>query len=903
MEKSQLPSAIHIGTAIMIQQVDFGKLAELILANSSEAATYLAIADGVPLLTSQAVFNRDMAEVKRLRLERDISNCERKADFDMIHLGSSHTSRKVKSNSRHHLNRLAKLWCVRHPKYVLKGIATENGVVSSPSGMIEELKKAWKPVFGMAGQPSPFTQMVLDKGAVPVDFRGIRTPNSELYRRVLSRAPHTAPGKDGIPFSAWANCGPAGPLSLYQYGSHLAAGSSPHAEFNESIMHFIPKEVDEQSRSSGHIVCEAPATRPFSLKNTDNKTIASVYNEALTPILAKQSFWTQRGFTKGRQLIQNVLDLDTFSRLAALRPELKPILVLFDFASAFPSVFHCWLMAVMVHCGAPQGLRNIVQALYTANNAFVQTESGYVFLFSILSGVLQGCPFSGAIFSMCVEPFVRRIYAMVDAVSLGASRICADDIGIVLNRLSAFVRLPPIFKAAQLVAGLTLKPKKCVIIPLEGSFSETLQDAIKNWLHEKVPAWAFFSIRLAGKYLGFMIGPGAKDQSWVEPLRKWKLRAKEISTSGMPTAAAITAYNSKAITLLSYVAQLEPPPASIGAKEMHTVNSLLRVPPQTFSRAAAFNLEHYGGVQILCINAFADICMMRTALKTLSGFESTFNMLRERWSVEAPLGVAFRGDLIGYTHPPFFHPPLVFNLHLAVRKLNTCPGLAKAGRAAFHQLGESKGGYRATPADLYSSVLKMHFHLPALPALTKERLTKLFPDVQWGRCAFDTYFELLKQAKGFRAMASIKSVLGAWCTSSRMHEPNILPCLFGCPCPAVDTFTHYVQCPCLWWEVHIFLISHNLVDLAFKIHFVGTSDQALFFKLGLEAECYDDFLPIALAFGLYHALKLHSKAEVLRHLESLDFSGLRGLCLRHLHAIFSAHLRGRNCTFAIPSES
>ena len=180
---------------------------------------------------------------------------------------------------------------------------------------------------------------------------------------------------------------------------------------------------------------------------------------------------------------------------------------------------------------------------------------------------------------------------------------------------------------------------------------------------------------------------------------------------------------------------------------------------------------------------------------------------------------------------------------------------------------------------------------------------KLFPDVQWDRCAFDTYFELLKQAKGFRAMASIKSVLGAWCTSSRMHEPNILPCLFGCPCPAVDTFTHYVQCPCLWWEVHIFLISHNLVDLAFKIHFVGTSDQALFFKLGLEAECYDDFLPIALAFGLYHAFKLHSKAEVLRHLESLNFSGLGGLCLRHLHAIFSAHLRGRNCTFAIPSES
>ena len=123
----------------------------------------------------------------------------------------------------------------------------------------------------------------------------------------------------------------------------------------------------------------------------------------------------------------------------------------------------------------------------------------------------------------------------------------------------------------------------------------------------------------------------------------------------------------------------------------------------------------------------------------------------------------------------------------------------------------------------------------------------------------------------------------------------------------MGTFTHYAHCPRLWWEVHIFLCANCSHDLAFKIQTFGTSDSGLFSKLGLAADCYDDFLPIALAFGLYHGFKLHSKAQVRSYLAMDDAPGLKGLCFKHLRNIFSAHLRDaqfcNRTTGALPSEN
>jgi hypothetical protein len=82
--------------------------------------------------------------------------------------------------------------------------------------------------------------------------------------------------------------------------------------FSDQLMLFAvkgeePDDTHEVSRS-------AADTRPLSLKNTDNKIIARVNNYLAKRMLAASAVDIQRGFVPGRQLVANVLELDTCAR-------------------------------------------------------------------------------------------------------------------------------------------------------------------------------------------------------------------------------------------------------------------------------------------------------------------------------------------------------------------------------------------------------------------------------------------------------------------------------------------------------------------------------------------------------------------------------------------------------------
>ena len=84
-------------------------------------------------------------------------------------------------------------------------------------------------------------------------------------------------------------------------------------------------------------------------------------------------------------------------------------------------------------------------------------------------------------------------------------RACADDIGICLTRLKHLQGIYPIFKSAEELAGLKLKPPKCVIVPL-CELSNRVKNDITKWLRRNIPEWANFSVEDTTKLLGFFIG-------------------------------------------------------------------------------------------------------------------------------------------------------------------------------------------------------------------------------------------------------------------------------------------------------------------------------------------------------------------------------------------------------------
>ena len=127
------------------------------------------------------------------------------------------------------------------------------------------------------------------------------------------------------------------------------------------------------------------------------------------------------------------------------------------------------------------------------------------------------------LFTFALDPFLHDFAEQLKNKSAGIIRACADDLGAALKYLRGLLILEPIFSLAQALAGLTLKPKKCVLIIL-APLSEEVEKRIKLWLTANIPRWADFSISDQGKYLGFHLGPKAGTKIWAGPMAKYSDR-------------------------------------------------------------------------------------------------------------------------------------------------------------------------------------------------------------------------------------------------------------------------------------------------------------------------------------------------------------------------------------------
>ena len=86
------------------------------------------------------------------------------------------------------------------------------------------------------------------------------------------------------------------------------------------------------------------------------------------------------------------------------------------------------------------------------------------YLFQVEKGVKTGCPLSSILFLLAINPFVHLLQWLSDSPGLSETRICADDFGSALKQLSVLKTQHSIFRMTGPVAGLFLKPSKCVLV-------------------------------------------------------------------------------------------------------------------------------------------------------------------------------------------------------------------------------------------------------------------------------------------------------------------------------------------------------------------------------------------------------------------------------------------------------
>ena len=476
--------------------------------------------------------------------------------------------------------------------------------------------------------------------------------SEDLLADYLKHRKHTSPGKDGVHCFAWKY----GNRLTFEYLRDLFLASTcstpKPVDLNDGVMVFAPKgSAEDDFIADPHAVFRRPEElRPLTLKNEDNKTVAGVTNWIITPVVAKSSSKLQNGFKRDCQLTQNVVDLDFESRKQTLLFQGRfdkfryseqlilnreglvnslPVLMLYDYAAAFPSVSHAWLFMVLNYINIPLGLMNTINALYTGNSAFQQGREGLVWLFGIISGVLQGCPLSGSLFVICIDPLLYAFDRYVQRSSLGIVRACADDIGACLAGLTHLPIIFRLFEEFRLLSGLCLKPKKCVMVLLSVEASIHNIAIIRTWLSRNLPQWKDIEISNVGKYLGLMVGPNAGVSQWNAATRKFLDRVAWIHNACLPPHLAAARYNSHAIPILGYIGQLVPPPKKYKILALDAVGSVLRLPGRSLDYPTAHCLEELGGPKLVDLIAYVNACCVRASIKMFTGFQEQSSLLKE----------------------------------------------------------------------------------------------------------------------------------------------------------------------------------------------------------------------------------------------------------------------------------
>lgn len=209
----------------------------------------------------------------------------------------------------------------------------------------------------------------------------------------------------------------------------------------------------------------------------------------------------------------------------------------------------------------------------------------------ICPGIKQGCPLSGSIFALAIDPLIRKILA---ASVLHPIRITAfaDDIAIVVGNL--FLQLPDImtiFVSWGVVTALRLNPMKTAILPL-WHFDGAM---IRRWMRHSIPSLAGAVVSNFAKYLGMLIGPGAAVSQWTPIASKVLVRAADASHAGIGIVAKLRHFRLHGTTTVMYKAQFTPLSSEMRqayrkAEQRLTGSPWMAIPPDLLHSLRALGL-------------------------------------------------------------------------------------------------------------------------------------------------------------------------------------------------------------------------------------------------------------------------------------------------------------------------
>ena len=404
-------------------------------------------------------------------------------------------------------------------------------VISDPRLIVNELREYWGDIFSGSSCNQDLLRKWIDEDPSMPSWNGFQDcwiPSREDLAKVVQAASKSAPGPDGIPYSAWKALGELGVNILYDMAMTLTEGDmdsrlgamdlcsqggvGPHS-FNLGNMVFLPKKSSGVHPLFGEFYSPGDV-RPLVIVNTDNRIISNAFRRQWEPVLDTWISRMQQGFLPGRSMASNIIDVDSQAQCTSLEQDRGAILLL-DFRAAFPSVSQEFLHSMIAHLNLPGEARWVVKNLYCSHRCNINFKDISEDGFTIGAGIRQGCPLSPLLFALVLDIVLRRLQRALPSATI---RAFADDIGLVVQDIDeALPILHDIFRELEQIAGLALNKKKCILIPLWPSS----QEQVSRELVTSYPEWADLQVSYSGTYLGVSIGQEGAGTFWDKARRKY----------------------------------------------------------------------------------------------------------------------------------------------------------------------------------------------------------------------------------------------------------------------------------------------------------------------------------------------------------------------------------------------
>ena len=446
-------------------------------------------------------------------------------------------------------------------------------------------QRTWKPPARVA------TAAELERYIGPPVYQPspLSLPTEEdLCDVLINHSPGKCAGPNGITFDAYkATAAEATPV-LYGLLNFLAAGHAPPPDFNSALLFILPKD---SSLKIDH-------TRPISVNNTDNRIIARVTALAVSSLLQERLHPCQRGCVAGRTSMDDLRQMADQYHKATQRGT-QSYLLLLDFAKAYDSVQHEFIIAAARHKGMPEWFVLILQGLFHgANVTPVMGNQRGSQAIGIFRGVKQGCALSVIAFLLTIDILLWRILPDPNVDLERHMLAYVDDISFqVYNRefLAGFMEATNAFNR---VSAMNVNITKTELLT-----AKPMTWADRTWIAGC--AWPNISTPLRGKLLGLWIGRDVNASViFKSAFAKYyaRLRAYKPSLKLIPPHLRPLVFNMFILPVLTYLCQFYLPwygstdteSATIRSARYEAHRTLTPFNGSAYSYTASLETERFG---------------------------------------------------------------------------------------------------------------------------------------------------------------------------------------------------------------------------------------------------------------------------------------------------------------------